>query len=173
MVGSNTLGWKEFMTKHGMANASEPCGEIPVIVFLGDDCQLPPVFDSAVYMSNQKTPAGIHGSMIWKSFGQAASLNTIVRQDQSQQKLKQVLMSLRDYKLSQEDAVWLQKFQWDALNSTHGPTAISDVSDNGLFVFPTHAAEWEHNKAQVLKANEHAPIAKCSTVHRSAFQYVK
>ena len=34
MVGSNTLGWMEFMTKHGMANASEPLGGIPVIVFL-------------------------------------------------------------------------------------------------------------------------------------------
>ena len=34
----------------------------------------------------------------------------------------------------------------------------------GCLCFPTHAAEWEHNKAKLLKANEHAPIAKCSAV---------
>ena len=34
----------------------------------------------------------------------------------------------------------------------------------GLFVFPTHAAEWNHNKTELLKANENAPIAKVSAV---------
>ena len=42
---------------------------------------------------------------------------------------------------------------------------MPNVSDNGLFVFPTHATEWEHNKAQLLKANKHAPIPKCSAVN--------
>ena len=41
---------------------------------------------------------------------------------------------------------------------------MTDISDNGLFVFPTHTAEWEHNKTQLLRANQHAPIAKCTAV---------
>jgi hypothetical protein len=31
---------------------------------------------------------------------------------------------------------------------------------HGLFVFPSHAEEWEHNKQQLLKANEASPVAR-------------
>ena len=34
MVGSNTLGWMEYMIRHGMKNASEPWGGIPAIFSL-------------------------------------------------------------------------------------------------------------------------------------------
>ena len=43
---------------------------------------------------------------------------------------------------------------------------MTDISDNGLFVFPTHTAEWDHNNTQLLRANQHAPIAKCTAVNR-------
>ena len=36
------------------------------------------------------------------------------------------------------------------------------LKDNALFVFPTHAQEWEHNKGKLLEANVHFPIAKIS-----------
>ena len=49
MIGCTTLGWIEFMCKYGMKNRlknSASWGGIPVVVFLGDDVQLPPVCDS-------------------------------------------------------------------------------------------------------------------------------
>lgn len=73
-------------------------------------------------------------------------------------------MALREYKLSAEDAVWLPHFQWDALKAVHGTKAVSHVNDNGLFVFPTHAAEWQHNKTQLLKSNQYAPVAKLTAI---------
>ena len=49
---------------------------------------------------------------------------------------------------------------------------MTDISKNGLFVFPTHTAEWEHNKTPLLRANQHAPIAKCTAVNRGVHSKV-
>ena len=51
LIGANTLGWMEFMCRHGVAahtGSSESWGGLPVVVFLGDDVQLPPVLDTPV-----------------------------------------------------------------------------------------------------------------------------
>ena len=43
------------------------------------------------------------------------------------------------------------------------------MAKNALFAFPTHAEEWEHNKAQFFFANRDFPIAKitaeCQVIH--------
>ena len=41
---------------------------------------------------------------------------------------------------------------------------MQDMSAHGLYVFPTHLAEWNHNKTQLLKASQNAPIAKLSAI---------
>ena len=40
------------------------------------------------------------------------------------------------------------------------------MSSNGLFVFPTHDQEWEHNKTKLLELNKQHPIAKMSAVNK-------
>ena len=62
-------------------------------------------------------------------------------------------MALREYKLSKEQAAWLQEFQWDRLKSRYGDELSKRMEMSGLFVFPTHDEEWNHNKDQLLKAN--------------------
>ncbi len=159
MVGSTTLGWMEFMCQHGMDNTTLPWGGIPVVVFLGDDVQLPPVCDSPVYFCRSKTAAAIHGSLVWNGFTHAVTLNTIIRQNNDQQRLKSVLSSLRQYKATKQDTQWLQQFQWDSLKLTHGIDLLTDMKSRGLFVFPTHNAESNHNRQMLLAANVHAPVA--------------
>ena len=40
------------------------------------------------------------------------------------------------------------------------------MEDSGLFVFPTHEEEWNHNKDQLLKANRQNPVAKIQAVDK-------
>ena len=168
LVGSTTLGWMEFLCRHGMNNSSVSWGGLPVVIFLGDDVQLPPVCDSPVYIGKSKIPAAIHGHLVWQEFTQAIELKTIIRQNSDQQHLKNVLMALRQYKTSKQDTKWLQQFQWDNLKQTYGQPLLADMTAQGIFVFPSHAAEWNHNKVQLLKANEIAPIAQLKAVNKGA-----
>jgi hypothetical protein len=167
LIGCSLLGWTEFMCRYGMNrgnNSSKPWGNIPVVVFLGDDVQLPPVCDSPVYNCKSTIPAAIHGSLIWKDFNQAVTLTTIIRQDNDQQQLKNTLLSMREYTTTKEQAMWLQNFQWNRLKTSHGPELMQRMLTTGLFVFPNHAAEWEHNKLQILEANKLSPIAKLTAI---------
>ena len=91
------------------------------------------------------------------------ALKIIIIQNQSQEKLNNVLMSMREHKTTPGQAKWLQHFQWDSLRQMYSESS-ERYACTWSFVFPTHAAEWNHNKTQLLKANENAPIAKVSAV---------
>lgn len=49
LIGSTTLGWMDFHCRCGTGLADQSWGGIPVVVFFGDDVQLPPVLDAPVY----------------------------------------------------------------------------------------------------------------------------
>ena len=127
-------------------NAMSSWGGIPVVVFLEDDVQLPPVLDCPVFKCTSKSTAAMHGCLVWKEFDNAIILNTVVRLNENQLEFKNVLSSLRNYNLDLNQAQWLQRFQWDDNRSTYDNIFIQRLSDNGLFVFPTHNDEWDHNK---------------------------
>lgn len=78
--------------------------------------------------------------------------------------LKDVLLSLREYKLTPDQASWLQNFQWHNLKRSYGNSLLQKMSDNGFFVFPTHEEVWTHNKGKLLEANKQFPIAKLVAV---------
>jgi hypothetical protein len=82
---------------------------------LGNDVQLPPVLDCPVYKCTAKSQASMHGSLVWKEFNAAVLLSTVIRQGEDQTQFKNVLSSLREYKLSSDQAKWLQNYQWDDL----------------------------------------------------------
>lgn len=113
LIGSTTLGWMEFMCQYGANNGEclyQSWGGLPV-VFFGDEVQLPPVLESPVYNSSGKLPASMHGVLVWNTFSYAVNLNHIVPQDKDEQELKNVLLSLREYKLTPDQASWLHNVQ--------------------------------------------------------------
>ncbi|XP_061185108.1 uncharacterized protein LOC133193154 [Saccostrea echinata] len=167
LVGCCTLGWMEYFCRYSMnmgSMSSSSWDGLSVVVFLGDDVQLPPVCDSPVYNCKSTKPASLHGALVWKEFQTVVTLSNIIRQNKNQIKLKEALLALRNYGLSHSQAKWLQNFQWDSLKLTHGQSLLDRMTQNGLFVFPTHAEEWEHNKQQLLKVNEISPIARIKSI---------
>ena len=167
LIGCTTLGWMEYLCKCGIKkgiDTSESWGGIPVVAFFGDDVQLPPVCDSPVYNCQSKCTAAIHGALVWKEFTKAVTLQTIIRQNNDQKQLKDVLTAMREYKTSVEQAKWLQSFQWNNLkiSTCFDEGLLSRMNDNGLFVFPSHVDEWNHNKNKLLELNKTYPIAKVS-----------
>ena len=112
LIGCTTLGWMEFLCSFGMKCTDSSWGGLPVVVFFGDDVQLPPVLDSPLYNPNTKCPAGIHGTLVWTEFQKAVTLKTIIRQNEDQHELKNALNALRNYTLQPSQAAWLQHFQW-------------------------------------------------------------
>ena len=163
LIGSNTLGWMEFMCRHGGAahtGSSESWGGLPVVVFLGDDVQLPPVLDTPVYKPVGTTSAAMHGALVWKEFQTVVDLQTIIRQSTEEQVFREVLMALRENKMTKEHAAWLLNFQWHKLLSTKGKDLMQRMESSGLFVFPSHEEEAQHNNKKHLEANKSNPVAK-------------
>jgi hypothetical protein len=115
--------------------------EYQLLCFFGDDVQLPPVLDSPVYNCSSKTPAAIHGVLVWHAFDQVVGLKPIVRQGHDKNVFKRLMSDLRQYNLSVDQAMWLQRFQWDNLRVSHGKELLTRMMENGLFVFPTHDEE--------------------------------
>jgi hypothetical protein len=64
-----------------------------------------------------------------------------------------VLLAIREYKITPVQAKWLQKFQWQNLKSSYGQGLLNDMSEKGLYVFPTHQQVWDHNKIKLLEEN--------------------
>jgi hypothetical protein len=50
-----------------------------------------------------------------------------------EQELKDVLLAIREYKITPGQAKWLQNFQWQNLKSSYGQGLLND----SMFVFPT------------------------------------
>ena len=137
-------------------------------MFFGDDVQLPPVLDSLVYNCSSKTPAAIHGVLIWHEFNQVVGLRTGVRQGHDENVFKHLLSDLRRYNLSVDQAKWLQRFQWDNLRVSHGNELLTRMMENGLFVFPTHDEKWNHNKMRLLETNKFSPVAKLTATGKGS-----
>ena len=100
MFGRTTMGWMEQHARYAInkgGNADQLLGGIPVTVFMGDDVQLPPVCDTPVYISDCRSAPSNHGHLVWTMFDSAVELTQIIRQNESEQQLRDVLMSLRNY----------------------------------------------------------------------------
>ena len=170
MFGRTTMGWMEQHARYAInkgANADELWGGIPVAVFMGDDVQLPPVCDTPVYISDCRSAPSNHGRLVWTLFDSAVELTQIIRQNESEQQLRDVLMSLRNYTTTPQQIHWLQQFQWHNLRMSHGPELLARMDEQGLYVFPTHRLEWQRNKTKLLECNRQPnhPVAKIKAVH--------
>ena len=77
MIGSTTPGWMEYMCQHAMQKKTQSAaswGGIPIVVFLGDEVQLPPVCNSPVYNNHLENPAAMRGVLVWSDFTTAVTL---------------------------------------------------------------------------------------------------
>lgn len=72
LIGLTTLGWMDFHCGTGLADQS--WGGIPVVVFFGDNVQLPPVLDAPVYNKKSLSPASMHGVLVWQEFNTSVVL---------------------------------------------------------------------------------------------------
>ena len=165
MFGRTTMGWMEQHARYAInkgANADELWGGTPVAVFMGDDVQLPPVCDTPVYISDCRSAPSNHGHLVWTMFDSAVELTQIIRQNESEQQLRDVLMSLRNYTTTPQQIHWLQQFQWHNLRMSHGPELLARMDERGLYVFPTHRLEWQRNKTKLLECNRQPnhPVAR-------------
>lgn len=88
-----------------------------------------------------------------------------IRQNEDEKELKDVLLSLRTYNLTRDHGKWLQRYQWHNLKEKYGDELLKRMDRDGLSVFPTHADEWQHNKANILQLNAQVPIAKVKTTN--------
>ena len=167
MFGRTTLGWMEQHTRYAIkrgANAEELWGALPVVVLMEDDVQLPPVCNTPVYIDHSCSAPSNHGRLVWTSFDSAVELSEIVRQTESEEWLRDVLMSMRTYSSTPQQVHWLQK--WHNLRISHGPELLCRMDEQGLYVFPTHRLEWGRNKAKLLECNRKPdhPVARIKAV---------
>ena len=127
MFGRTTMGWMEQHARYAInkgANADKFWGGIPVAVCMGDDVQLPPVCDTPVYISDCRSAPPNHGRLVWTMFASAVELTQIIRQNESEQQMRDVLMSLRNYTTTPQKIHWLQQFQWHNLCMSRGPELL-------------------------------------------------
>jgi hypothetical protein len=92
---------------------------------LRDYTVVSPTLDSPVYNCSSKTPAAIHGVLVWHAFDQVVGLKPIVRQGHDKNVFKRLMSDLRQYNLSVDQAKWLQRFQWDNLRVSHGKELLT------------------------------------------------
>ena len=157
----------EFLCRHRVQRGTQidkSWGGLPVVVFLVDNVRLPPIMDSPVYNSKSCYPAAMHGALFWQEFDKAVILKTIVRQGKSEKDFRENLLAIRDSKATPHHAEWLQKCQWINLKHTHGAALLQRMSDQGVFVCPSHSEVWKHNKEKLLEINETYPIAKTNAI---------
>ena len=92
------------------ASVDDLWGGIPVFVLMGDHVQGPPVCDTPVYIQDCRSAPSNHGRLVWTTFDSAVELTEIVRQTESEQQLRGVLMSSRTYNTTRQQIHWIQQF---------------------------------------------------------------
>ena len=139
MFGRTRVGWMEQYASYAInkgANADELWVGIPVAVFMGDDVQLTPVCDTAVYISDCRTAPSKHGRLVWTMFDSAVEFTQIIRQNESEQQLRDVMMSLRNDTTIAQQIHWFQQFRWHNLRRSHGPELLLGWMSKVCTYFP-------------------------------------
>jgi hypothetical protein len=136
--------------------------DFQLLLFLG---MMSPVLDSPLYFCQSKSPAAMHGVLVWQEFTNAIILQKVVRQSEAEKDFKNVLFSLRQYKLMSDQAKWLQQFQWHSLRQKHGQQLLDRLHDNAFYVFPTHEQEMQHNKEKIRKLNDMHPVTRINAIN--------
>ena len=162
MVGRKTLGQVDNRLRQAFPHhAQEVFGRCSCLLF-GDFGQLPPVRDLPLYTTESSTDLRDQGRAAYQSFHQAVVLDQVMRQsgqDPHQVKFRDILLWLRDAKVTKAD--------WECLmNQT--PTNVQDQTPfaSALHLIPTVEDVVDHNVAQLHASGQ--PIATIKAVHTGA-----
>ena len=159
MVGRKILGQVDRRLCQAFPNrAQEVFGGCSCLLF-GDFGQLPPVMDLSLYTIDSRAELSDQGRAAYQTFQQAVILDQVMSQagqDPEQVKFRDILLRLRDAKVTVAD--------WNHL-MTRTPTKVQDISPfaTALHLIPTVEAVVEYNVAQLQASGQ--PIATIKAVH--------
>ena len=162
MVGRKIFGQVDRRLRQAFPHHSqEVFGGCSCLLFR-DFGQLPPVMDLPLYTTDSRSELSDQGRAAYQTFQQAVVLDQVMRQagqDPEQVKFRDILLRLRDAKVTLSD--------WNHL-MTQTPTRVQDLSpfSTALQFIPTVEAVVEYNMAQLQASGQ--PIATIKAVHTGA-----
>jgi hypothetical protein len=161
MISSSLLASLESYAKqtvHMGQNNKEPWGFTPVVVFFGDDGQLPPVEPGAFYafdkkptnMGNEKLKMRYRGEYLFLQLGRdVMQLKTSMRQDPSQLRFHRILRGLRaensEDALSEVDIQYLHSFLLHPDNDRFTKLELQTISERSTWLFANKAPRDQRN----------------------------
>ena len=160
-------------TAHGGSHEGEDWGGVPVVIFVGDDYQLPPptnkekgAFDlmaTKTSYSQQKFGVASSGSFQLRNMADfCMELTSVKRQNGDQQKFKETLQRLRVGETSHEDAAFLTSFHLSNFSSVEVDKIFADGVT--MHLFATKAPRNEHNYRKLSElSSENNPVALLKT----------
>ena len=162
MVGQKLFGQIDGRLRQAFPHhAREVFGGCSVLLF-GDFGQLPPVMDLPLYTTESRSELSDQGRTAYLQFDKAIVLRQVMRQtgsDPDQVKFRDILLRLRDAKVTTED--------WNKL-MTQTPTNVQDLTPfaTALRLYPTVDAVVEYNVIKLKDSGQ--PIATIKAVHTGA-----
>jgi hypothetical protein len=177
MISSSLLACLESyasQTVHKGRNNMEPWGFTPVVVFFGDDGQLPPIEPGAFYALDKKSSnmgtdmlkLRCKGEQLFLQLGKdVMQLNTSKRQDPSQLRFHRILKGLRAEKdkdtLSECDVQYLYSFLLHPDNDRFSKQEMETISERSTWLFANKAPRNQRNQKKMYELHSaFNPVAR-------------
>ena len=146
MISLNTLGKAETsiaQSTRGEKFGNNSWGDLPVVVLIGDDMQLPSVMKGSLFLpvgpmkdrsKGPMTALEKKGSSAFLEAGNDVMvLGTVKRQDDSEKKFKEILEEIRNDCLDEENYEYLSKFHLQG--DLYTPHQINQIEKDAMFLF--------------------------------------
>jgi hypothetical protein len=179
MISSSLLACLESYAKqtvHLGQNNKEPWGFIPVVVFFGDDGQLPPIEPGAFYaferkpsnMGMEKLNLRYRGEQLFLQLGRdVMQLKTNKRQDPSQVRFHRILKGLRaeeeEDALSESDIQYLYTFLLHPDNDRFTKQEMLTITERSTWLFANKAPRNLRNMKKMFEL--HSTLNPVARIH--------
>jgi len=140
-------------TAHGGEHSNEDWGGIPIVVILGDNYQLtPPCEEGAIdsFHNQGNSEESKNGAYHFINLGQCSNeLSTIMRQDESQMELRDILKNTR---IGEPSENYIKSLMPLHLNSGNlSIEQIQAIEDHALYIFANKKLMKEHNRERLCQ----------------------
>jgi ATP-dependent DNA helicase PIF1 len=157
MLGQRSFTWIDKRLRQATARYDKLFGGISVIL-IGDFGQLPPVGDKLLFTDPDVTKheSNDHAYLLYKQFTTVVILKQILRQSNTANEFRELLLTIRNGNISNEI--------WQALLS-RSPSCVSNVAEfeNSTHLFFDKQSVAEHNLKALQKLGN--PIARIEAVN--------